>query len=459
MRNRSLDGRVCESFYAKDVILANMMLKKISGMAELRYDLSHLSPEDIRSLKKTNPHKFIFTCRGGVFSDERNWEAYRVAIASGYDYIDIDLAQDGHLLAGLQPLLLASSTQLILSYHNYHETPKIQELELIIKKLASSQPDLIKIATQTRLPEDVDLLMKIQKKFNKTICLGMGRYATESRIKSLKNGGAFTFVAFDTSKSTAQGQLNYKDFDLAYTHFRGGEILKLAVLGNPISHSKSPNLFQDFFRQDGIEGVYEKIELEQISEFNTLKLVYDGFSVTSPFKQSIIPFLDDLSVAARKIGAVNTVYQKNGKWLGDNTDYIGIGQSIELNAGFSNINSCLIMGAGGAARAAAYTMESKGIATVICNRTHSKAQELARKFSIQSSENRDPSSFDLIINTIPYPMSLIDFRKVHAGQIILDAIYPISHFSSLKETKGFKMIAGEVWLMEQAKAAYVLFRR
>lgn len=458
MINRSLEGKVCESFYANDILLALQVLNKIVSMAELRYDLSHLSIEDIRKIKKASDKQLIFTCRGGVFSEDRNLAAYKMAIESAYDYIDIDLKQDGHLLDNLQIELANSSTQLILSYHNFHETPSAPGLESIIHQLASSHPDLIKIATLTKSSPEVDLLIDAQKNHKNTICLGMGSMATESRIRSLRNGGAFTFVAFDISKSTAQGQINFKGFQQAYLDFRGGEDLKLAVLGNPIAHSKSPELFQEFFKEDEIKGVYEKIELRNMAEFEDLKKHYDGFNVTSPFKQSIIPYLDILSEAAQMIGAVNTVYLKEGKWYGDNTDHIGIARSIEPFSDLSNIKKCMIIGAGGAARAAAYTMKAYHVKATITNRTLNNAKELAYEFSHHAAEDFNIADYDLIINTIPDPFSLINIHQLHSEQTILDAIYPFSQFTSLEQSKGFHLIKGEHWLKEQAKAAYLLFK-
>jgi len=458
MINRSLNGRVCESFYAKDIILALQVLAKVSSLAELRFDLSHLRLEDIAILKKESNKKLIFTCRGGVFKDDKNEEAYLNAIESAYDYIDIDLEKDGHLLPSLLQALSHSSTQVILSYHNYKETPSSTELEQIIQKLSSSQADLIKIATMALSIEDVNRLMVCQLKNKNTICLGMGAHATESRIRSLKNGGFFTFVAYDVSKSTAQGQIDYKGFQKAYLEYRGGEDLKLAVIGNPISHSKSPELFEKFYQQDDIEGLYEKIELRNIAEFKSLKTHYDGFNVTSPFKQSIISYLDHLSPAANTIGAVNTVYQKDGQWIGENTDYLGISQSIEQALEFSQINACIILGAGGAARAAAFSMQKKGIKTSICNRTFAKANELAMEFSHQAIEEADISNFNLIINTIPEPFKLIHIQNLQSHHYILDAIYPQSPFETLKNSIGFNLIRGENWLKEQAKASYLLFK-
>lgn len=459
MRNRSLDGLICESFYAEDISSAYEALEQIESLGELRFDLSQLDFEDIKKIREKTNKKLIFTCRGEKYSKENLLKVYENAIASGYNYIDIDYEKDGEILGDLELLLVQSSTLLILSYHNYLETPKIKDLEPIIALLFSSQADLIKIACFAKTKDDVDLLIQLQKQFANTICLAMGEFATESRVRSIKAGGLFTFTALHPEKSTAQGQINYKDFEQAFTHFRGEEKLKLAVLGNPISHSKSPEIFHRFFLENQIDGVYEKIELDQIEEFETLKSSFDGFNVTAPFKQSIISYLDDLSEAAKEIGAVNTVFTKDGVWIGDNTDYVGILKSIETEIELSSINNCLILGAGGAARAAAYAMKSRGISTTICNRSFNKAKLLAEDFSLIAEETINPLEYQLIINTIPEPFSLVDKNQLQSHQVILDAIYPVSQFLSIQKEKNFNLIGGEKWLYHQAQEAFLVFLR
>lgn len=457
MRNRSLDGRVCESFFAHDLSSALNAIEKIKSLGELRFDLSELHIDDIKTIKDKTDNKLIFTCRGGKFSEDLILQAYQKAIESDYDFIDIDLQHDGYLLSSLYPALSQSSCQLILSYHNYDETPSLKNLEEIIHKLESSKANIIKIATLTHQQNDVEILMKAQNSKKDIICLGMGEFATESRIQSILNGGAFTFTAFDLSKSTAKGQLDYDSFQDAYMNYRGGKSIKLAVLGNPISHSKSPVLFKGFFEDNKINGLYEKIELEQIQEFDTLKTQYDGFNITAPFKQSIIPLLDELSDAATKIGAVNTVYKSNDKWFGGNTDFLGILNSIEEEISFSEIKNCLIIGAGGAARAAAFAMNSIGVDTTITNRTHSKAQKLADEFSITAKENINIEDYQIIINTVPNPFLLINPASLQTNHIILDAIYPQSLFIPFQKEHGFTFIKGEKWLYHQAKTAYTIF--
>ncbi|NPD44715.1 MULTISPECIES: bifunctional type I 3-dehydroquinate dehydratase/shikimate dehydrogenase [unclassified Lentimicrobium] len=457
MRNRSLDGRVCESFFTDDLSAAIDVVEKIKSLGELRFDLSQLRIDDIEPIKSSTDNALIFTCRGGNFSDDIQLEAYLKAIESNYSYIDIDLEHDGTLLPSLYAPLSQSSCQLILSYHNYNETPSPKILDERISKMASSKADLIKIATLLHSPDDIDTLIKTQNSHQNIICLGMGELATESRIKSILNGGAFTFTAYDLSKSTAKGQLDYDGFQKAYMNYRGGKSIKLAVLGNPIAHSKSPVLFKEFFEENGINGVYEKIELEQIEELKELQHLYDGFNVTAPFKLNIIPFLNELSDSAKSIGAVNTVFKKEMQWYGDNTDYLGILNSIKEVIAVSEIQNCLIIGAGGAARAAAFAMNSIDVNTTILNRTYSKAKSLAEDFSMNSKENINIEEFHLIINTVPSPFSLIQTSHLQNHHIILDAIYPNSQFIPFQKEKEFTLISGEKWLFHQAKAAYDIF--
>ena len=458
IRNQSLKGRVCESFFADNTQEAIDTLNKIDAFGELRFDMSHLEIEDLSLLRKQNSKPLIFTCRKGKLSEELRLIAYRKAVELDFEFIDLDISYDLALLEEVKVALESSKTKLIISYHDFNSTPSIDTLKQLVKRSSLYEPDIIKIVSTASSLNDLETLELLQKEHSKTICFGMGTRATESRIRSLKNGGVFTYVAYDKDKGTASGQIDYHDFEKSYTKYRGDEKIKLAVLGNPISHSKSPQIFDTLFGQNKVNGVYEKIELSEVSEFAEISEYYDGFNITAPFKQSIIPYLKDLSEAAQKIGAVNTIYKKDESWFGDNTDFIGIIEAIKQEYTLSDIKSCLILGAGGAARAAAYAMSISKIPTAICNRTISKAKILAQDFlmSYIHSDDINLSNYHLIINTTPQPFSLIDKESLQKEHIVLDAIYHHSVFEKEKH-KGFQFINGENWLIEQAKAAYQLF--
>jgi len=458
IRNQSLKGRVCESFFADNMQETIEILSKIDAFGELRFDMSHFEIEDLSIIKKQNTRPLIFTCRKGKLSEELRLIAYRKAIELNFEFIDLDISYDLELLEEVKVSLESSKTKLIISYHDFNSTPSIDTLKQVVKQSSLYEPNIIKIVSTVSSLNDLETLELLQKTHPKTIFFGMGTLATECRIKSLRNGGVFTYVAHDKNKGTASGQIDYHDFEKAYTQFRGAEKVKLAVLGNPISHSKSPQIFDTLFEQNKVNGVYEKIELSEASEFLEISEHYDGFNVTAPFKQSIIPYLKELSEAAKKIGAVNTIYKKDESWYGDNTDFIGILEAIKQNCKLSDIKSCLILGAGGAARAAANAMSISKIPTTICNRTLSKAELLAQDFLMDYVHQDDInlSNYHLIINTSPQPFSLIDKESLQKKHIVLDAIYHHSAFEKEKH-KGFQFIDGKNWLIEQAKAAYLLF--
>lgn len=458
MRNVSLAERVCESFFAKNINLATKLLKQIINIGELRFDLSELTLQDIETIFEKSAKPLLFTCRTHSISTELAIEAYSKAINCGYEYIDIDYFENKIIFHQLKPLIELKKTKLLLSFHNYENTPDLAKLREILKELNSYKNAIPKISCMTYSSADVNLLSDIQREYPHAIIIGMGTYAVKSRIKSLRLGAPFTYLALDSKQTTAAGQIDFKIFQEQYQCFRGVEKLKLAVLGNPISHSKSPDLFRSFFLQDKLNGIYEKIELKDIKEFSEIQNHYDGFNVTAPFKQSIISYIDDLSEAAIRIGAVNTVFRKNGKWLGDNTDYIGILEAIKSKSELSEINNCLVIGAGGAARAAAFAMNQAQIKFNITNRTYSKAKILSQEFSSEPIENPKLKDFHLIINTIPEPFSVINAEELNRHHIILDAIYPRSFFISKSLKVGFTLISGEVWLKKQALKAYQIFK-
>ncbi|MFH0999837.1 MAG: shikimate dehydrogenase, partial [Bacteroidota bacterium] len=160
--------------------------------------------------------------------------------------------------------------------------------------------------------------------------------------------------------------------------------MKLAVVGNPISHSKSPLIFRYLFDAENLEYSYEKLLLLSVDEIPQLfKNEYNGINITAPFKQSVIPFLDELAEDAKRIGSVNTVILKDNRLIGYNTDYLGVVNSLEsFNIDLTG-KKCLILGAGGAARAAIYGLKLRNAKIQVFNRTTEKAESLAKEFDIE----------------------------------------------------------------------------
>lgn len=235
--------------------------------------------------------------------------------------------------------------------------------------------------------------------------------------------------------------------------------MKLAVVGNPIAHSKSPLIFQFLFESLKINASYEKILLHSANEISALfKKGMIGVNITAPFKQSILPFLDKISDDAKQIGSVNTVVLKESKLHGFNTDYLGIVNALEEKGIDLTSKRCLILGAGGAARAAIYGLKKRNAVIQIYNRTENKASDLAKEFEVdflkKSELKKAIQNTDILIDTLPSGIRMISEECLRSDLIVLDASYPKSVY---KGSRIAQLIGGEHWLLHQALPAFELF--
>jgi len=182
---------------------------------------------------------------------------------------------------------------------------------------------------------------------------------------------------------------------------------KFLVIGNPIEHSLSPKLHNHWIKENNIDAMYDKKQLSEngiegiINEVKNEKI--NGINVTVPFKKSVIPFLDELTQLAKETQSVNTIFKKDNKIVGDNTDVAGFKQSLEyINYNVKN-KKVFILGAGGVVPSILKALEKLEAAKVyISNRTKEKAKDLESYYKISLGlETLDwgkSPDFDIIIN-------------------------------------------------------------
>ena len=182
---------------------------------------------------------------------------------------------------------------------------------------------------------------------------------------------------------------------------------KYLVIGNPIEHSLSPKLHNYWIKQNNLDAIYEKMQLNEsdiekiIIEVKNEKIA--GINVTIPLKKSVIPFLDNLTPLANETQSVNTIFKKDNKIVGDNTDVGGFEQSLEyINYNVKN-KKVFILGAGGVVPSILKALEKLGAAKVyISNRTKEKAKDLESCYKIslglETLDWGQSPDFDIIIN-------------------------------------------------------------
>ena len=155
-----------------------------------------------------------------------------------------------------------------------------------------------------------------------------------------------------------------------------------AVIGNPVLHSKSPIMFNAVFEKLSIDAVYTRLAVGDVAHAMQIckDLKFQGINVTAPFKRGILNQLDHIDSAADQIGGVNTVVFNGDKSTGFNTDYSGVVNSLKQAGVSPRDKKCVVLGAGGAGRAAAYGLIKEGADVVIVNRTEQTAIEVAAQF-------------------------------------------------------------------------------
>lgn len=156
--------------------------------------------------------------------------------------------------------------------------------------------------------------------------------------------------------------------------------VRFGLVGHPLNHSFSARYFNEKFIREGLAlCLYQNLDMESSAGFEMMKNteVYRGFNVTIPYKQAVTSYLDELSPAARAIGAVNVVDVRAGRWVGHNTDYKGFAQSLErlLAEGGSRPERALVMGNGGASQAVQYALHRQGIPYILVCRNPEKARK------------------------------------------------------------------------------------
>ena len=237
------------------------------------------------------------------------------------------------------------------------------------------------------------------------------------------------------------------------------------LIGKNISYSFSKTYFTEKFKKENIEAEYHNYDLENIKEFgDVIKETpnLQGLNVTIPYKQEIIPFLDDMAPEVKDIGAVNTIKVDGNKLIGYNTDYIGFSESIKpfLKA---HHKKALILGTGGASKAVAYALNKFDIAYKFVSRSSNK-----NKFGYQDLSEEVMRDYSLIINTTPlgtfpdveeHPQ--LPFQHITEKHLVYDLIYnPAStQLMNFSRKQGATVTNGLKMLELQAESAWEIWNK
>ena len=240
------------------------------------------------------------------------------------------------------------------------------------------------------------------------------------------------------------------------------------VIGNPVKHSLSPALHNAAFSATGLNAVYLAFETGDIEECvkGIRALGIKGASITIPFKTAVMPFLDEIDPLAERIGAVNTIVNDNGRLKGFNTDALGALKALEEKINLQGM-SCLIIGAGGAARAIGFILKEQDAAISIVNRSRKRGEALAASLGcpFMPLEEIKAAKGGLLVQTTPVGMyphideCPLPESILEQGMVVMDIIYrpPETRLLKLARDRGCVIISGVDMFINQGAEQFRLW--
>jgi 3-dehydroquinate dehydratase / shikimate dehydrogenase len=428
----------------------------------------------LKQFAESQPHvTVVATCRraasGGKFrgSIAAQLDILSKAAAAGCQLVDVEL-QTAVRCKPRQLERLRTAAALILSYHDFRATKKLGET---LAKMAEFPVDLYKIVTTaTNLYDNVQMMKFIEGNNDKHSLIGlcMGEQGIISRVLGLRAGSVFTFAALREDEKTGPGQITANELRGTYRIEQVDAATRVyGVAGDPVAQSLSPAIMNAALRRETVNGVYLALHAKTLKDLMACvrDIPIHGLSITMPYKEAIIPFLDNTDSHTTKIGACNTVVRaQDGKLYGFNTDTAGVVRPLQQRIELENAK-ILVLGAGGAARAAVFGLKERGAEVYILNRSAASAQKLARSARARMLKRPDLKklSFDVIINATPVGMGNTRETPLNANEIkaryVFDMIYDPAETKLLKLAReaGAEIIPGMEMFVQQAARQFEIW--
>lgn len=415
----------------------------------------------------------IGTCRradnGGKFKGSlaSQLDILAKASAAGCQILDIELES----AAKAKPEVLArlrGKSGLIVSFHDFRAT---RNLEQTLAKMLKIPADFYKVvSTATTLSDNVTMMKFLQTESDKHALIGlcMGEQGIISRVLSVRAGSVFTFGAVSEDLKTAPGQISAQKLRSIYRIEQVDAATRVyGVAGDPIEHSLSPAIMNAAMRRENVNAVYLALHAKTLKDlmYCLREIPLHGLSITMPYKQGIVQHLDNTDAHTAKIGACNTVVRgQDGKLYGFNTDVAGVVRPLEQRLSLQGAK-VLVLGAGGAARAAVFGLKERGADVWILNRSSVKGQKLARQAKARSIKRGDlrKTAFDVIINATPVGMGNsrecpLKDEEVQA-KVVFDMVYdPVeTRLIQVARAKGMAVIPGLEMFVHQAARQFEIW--
>jgi 3-dehydroquinate dehydratase / shikimate dehydrogenase len=428
---------------------------RYGDLVELRLDT--LADPDVAGALDGRKSPVIVTCRptweGGHFagSEEERLRLLKQAWDLGAEFVDVEWVS-------LEEAPWATGDRLVLSSHDFHGIPF--DMAARYAAMHAVQPGVVKLAVSARRLTDTLALLALKPPAGRRqVLLAMGAAGLVTRLAPDRFGSAWTYAG----DGWAPGQI---PADRVRREFRFGSVSPRAglygVVARPSGHSVSPAMHNRALEAAGLDAIYVPFEAESADDFLTFAgaMGVRGASVTLPFKIDLLHRVeaDELS---RRVGAVNTVRRDGQRWSGINTDVAGLLAPLQPRITLEGARAT-VLGAGGAARAAALALADAGAHVTVRARRAEAARAVAESAGLQFGEMPPPrDSWDVIVNATsagmhpdvngtPWPNAVFD------GRLVYDLVYNPAETRLLREARqaGCETLGGLDMLVAQAAAQF-----
>ena len=444
-------------------------LAGVADMFEVRGDM--VQDLDLLTLMRAQTHPLLFTClprsEGGSWDDQDTAGRRALLLEAakrGFDYVDV-----GYKSGFLDVIGEKAGKGLVVSYHDLEGTPP--DLDGLYASMAALGADVVKIAVTTRSIGDLGRLFEFASRRAGAsgpplLPIAMGPMGVASRILGGRLGAPFLFASPSAGAEAAPGQIPAA---VMAERFRVRSITAATkvygILGNDVAWSLSPAIHNRAFAECGLDAVYVPLQAEALEPFLRAipALRLSGFSVTRPFKVDIVPRLDTVDPSAKLAGSVNTVQVRGGRLLGSSTDGLGILVPLRKKMAIKG-RRVVILGAGGAARAAALALVQAGAKVTVLARKPAQAAAVARDTGGAAGDlARLPDhEWDVLINATPVGSaslpsgSPVPAAHLRRGAVVFDMVYEPLETPLLRDAAraGCVTIDGLQMLLAQAAGQF-----
>jgi len=443
-----------------------------ADIVECRLDhLAHISKGSVEEARRAALGPAISTLRSrsegghsGLKGDKRN-SILKAQLEADFEYVDLELRTDRKFISGFDRERWDS--RLIVSVHFQKPVGK-PEIETALGQ-CTTLGDVGKVAMVCEDAVDALMLAEVGMKWARRsrpyVIIGMGPQGQLTRVFADELGSALAYACL-SGRPAALGQ-----FDIATQSKIGiGPKTVLGLAGHPVSHSISKPMQEEALSKLGMVGAYVPMDFPpgefSASSIGVLrKLGFKGINVTIPHKKKAFSLCDQKGPAARATGAVNTIKIEPGGLYGENTDVKGFAELIGGKTVITRGTKALLVGAGGAARAAMYVLKERGARLTVVDIEKRRADHLAKAFEAHSQSLprlfKSGRSFDIVVNCSPVGMKGVPGNPVvkslfRPGSTFFDVVYTpqITKAMQTAEKVGAKAHGGLEMLVQQGAESF-----